>query len=250
MIKTIMSRGTVLVHFELPATASTNSVAVCGDFNQWSPAAHPLTRAEGGRFQANVELTAGRRWHFRYLLDGERWENDWAADDYVANVHGTEDSVVDLTDITGMPAAPADSPPDTLPDQDADPATIGPEATPEPVPTAAATATAAKPRKAAAKPRKTAASDVDPVAAPTSAPTRARKKLPDGGDGQAPTASGAVKPRRTTSASPARRRSTGAGATPPEAQPSNGTPSTTRRRKPPAAKPGSKTSSGGEETAE
>jgi hypothetical protein len=28
------------------------------------------------------------------LLDGERWENDWAADGYAPNNFGTEDSVV------------------------------------------------------------------------------------------------------------------------------------------------------------
>ena len=32
---------------------------------------------------------------FRYVLDGELWENDWAADDYLPNSHGADDSVVD-----------------------------------------------------------------------------------------------------------------------------------------------------------
>jgi hypothetical protein len=36
----------------------------------------------------------GRAYRFRYLLDGVRWENDWHADDYVLNVHGSHDSVV------------------------------------------------------------------------------------------------------------------------------------------------------------
>jgi hypothetical protein len=38
----------------------------------------------------------GRRYRFRYLLDGERWANDGAADDYVANDFGVDDSVIDL----------------------------------------------------------------------------------------------------------------------------------------------------------
>ena len=33
----------------------------------------------------------------RYLLDGQRWDNDWAADAYVRNDFGGDDSVVDLT---------------------------------------------------------------------------------------------------------------------------------------------------------
>ena len=52
-----------------------------------------------------MELAAGRRWRFRYLLDGARWENDWAADDYVANEFGGEDSVVELSAFQTPPPA-------------------------------------------------------------------------------------------------------------------------------------------------
>jgi 1,4-alpha-glucan branching enzyme len=88
---------TVLVTFELPAAVGAHEVHVCGDFNDWSPTAHPLTRLEDGRFRITLELPAGRRWHFRYLLDGHRWENDWAADDYEPNAFGGQDSILDLT---------------------------------------------------------------------------------------------------------------------------------------------------------
>ena len=44
-----------------------------------------------------VDLDAGRAYRFRYLLDGQRWDNDWAADAYVRNDFGGDDSVVDLT---------------------------------------------------------------------------------------------------------------------------------------------------------
>ena len=108
MIKTPVRDGTVLVTFELPVEVAATSVTVCGDFNDWSRSSHPLTRTDNG-FQADVELAAGQRWRFRYLLDGARWENDWAADDYIHNEFGGEDSVVDLTDISTPtpPAAPA-----------------------------------------------------------------------------------------------------------------------------------------------
>jgi hypothetical protein len=105
VIKSRLGDGAVLVGFELPAAVSAGTASVCGDFNDWSPLAHPLTLAADGTFFGFVELPAGRRWHFRYLLDGERWENDWAADDYVGNQHGGEDSVVDLTDVSSLPAA-------------------------------------------------------------------------------------------------------------------------------------------------
>jgi 1,4-alpha-glucan branching enzyme len=105
VIKSRLGDGVALVGFELPAAVSAGTASVCGDFNDWSPQAHPLTLAADGSFFGFVELPAGRRWQFRYLLDGERWENDWAADDYVGNGHGGEDSVVDLTDISSLPAA-------------------------------------------------------------------------------------------------------------------------------------------------
>jgi hypothetical protein len=44
-----------------------------------------------------VVLDAGRTYRFRYMLDGQRWDNDWAADAYVGNNFGGDDSVVDLT---------------------------------------------------------------------------------------------------------------------------------------------------------
>ena len=53
--------------------------------------------ADDDGFVARVLLEPGRQYRFRYLLDGERWENDWSADDYVDNELGGTDSVLDLT---------------------------------------------------------------------------------------------------------------------------------------------------------
>lgn len=111
MIKSRLGGDAVLVTFELPAAVAAASASVCGEFNGWSPTAHPLTRTDGGRLHTSVELAAGRRWRFRYLLDGQRWENDWAADDYVPNEHGGDDSVVDLTDLTALPVRATTPPP-------------------------------------------------------------------------------------------------------------------------------------------
>jgi hypothetical protein len=53
-----------------------------------------MKRTPDGGFTATVSLKPGSEYRFRYLLDGERWENDHAADRYVPNDHGSEDSVV------------------------------------------------------------------------------------------------------------------------------------------------------------
>jgi len=41
-----------------------------------------MKRTQEGAFEASVKLDAGKEFHFRYLLDGERWDNDWHADKY------------------------------------------------------------------------------------------------------------------------------------------------------------------------
>jgi len=66
--------------------------------------------AQGG-FSVTVDLDAGRAYRFRYLLDGQRWDNDWAADAYQHNDFGGDDSVVDLTALAdAVPSAARGTP--------------------------------------------------------------------------------------------------------------------------------------------
>jgi 1,4-alpha-glucan branching enzyme len=88
--------GTVTITFRVPSAANTKRINVVGDFNGWSNVADPMEGDDGG-FVARVSLPVGRTYRFRYLLDGQRWVNDWAADSYVANEFGGDDSVIDLT---------------------------------------------------------------------------------------------------------------------------------------------------------
>jgi len=85
-----------MITFELPPSTGAARACLCGDFNDWSPDAHPMQRTPDGGFRVCVPPAVGRRWRFRYLLDGDRWENDWGADDYEPNAFGGQDSVVDL----------------------------------------------------------------------------------------------------------------------------------------------------------
>lgn len=96
MIKRDPGQDVVRITFELPGSTGARTANLCGDFNDWSPSADPMTPLTDGGFRITVGLAAGRRWRFRYLLDGDRWENDWAADDYEPNAYGGQDSVVDL----------------------------------------------------------------------------------------------------------------------------------------------------------
>jgi Carbohydrate-binding module 48 (Isoamylase N-terminal domain) len=86
--------GTVDVVFTLPADVGADRVALCGDFNDWSPDAIGCARATDGTWQVTVALEPGRSYRYRYLLDGERWENGGQADRYEPNPYGGVDSVV------------------------------------------------------------------------------------------------------------------------------------------------------------
>jgi 1,4-alpha-glucan branching enzyme len=88
--------GTVMITFRVPCAADAERISVVGEFNGWSTVANPMERGEDG-FVARMSLPIGRVYRFRYLLDGWRWQNDWAADAYVDNEFGGDDSVIDLT---------------------------------------------------------------------------------------------------------------------------------------------------------
>ena len=97
MIKTRKGKGSASVTFTLDPSVGAQTAAVCGEWNDWSPGADVMHRDAEGGFSLTVALDAGRAYRFRYLLDDQRWENDWAADAYLPNSFGGDNSVVDLT---------------------------------------------------------------------------------------------------------------------------------------------------------
>lgn len=87
------------VTFRLPKEAlnGAKSVNLVGDFNNWSKEDTPMKPSKSGDYKALLTLEKGKSYQFRYLLDGETWENDWAADEYAPSpFQGVENSVVEL----------------------------------------------------------------------------------------------------------------------------------------------------------
>lgn len=84
------------VTFKAPAEVEARTAALCGEFNDWDASSHPMKRLKDGSFSLTLSLETGRPYRFRYLLDGERWENDWSADAYVPNEFESEDSIVEV----------------------------------------------------------------------------------------------------------------------------------------------------------
>jgi len=87
----------VLVTFRLPGYPWAKRVNLVGDFNDWDTRATPMEQdPEDYTWHVTLELEAGREYQFRYLIDGEEWQNDWHADKYVPNIYGSENSVIVL----------------------------------------------------------------------------------------------------------------------------------------------------------
>lgn len=97
--------GRMKVTFVLPPQPNANHVHLAGDFNDWQ-SSNPMKRQKDGSWRTTVELDAGREYHFRYLVDGDHWVNDEAADAYVPNPFGADNCVVRLE---SAPAAERES---------------------------------------------------------------------------------------------------------------------------------------------
>ena len=102
----VKSRKVAKVTFELyrneiPEEAEALSASLVGDFNDWDPAATPMSYSKKKRaFRATVDLEPGKAYQFRYFVDDQYWCNDWHADAYVPGGHGEDNGVVNA------PAAP------------------------------------------------------------------------------------------------------------------------------------------------
>lgn len=72
---------------------NVQSVAVVGDFNDWSHTAHVLVREDGDRWSVVVPLSAGE-YVFMFVVNGEQWVVPLVADDYVDDGFGQKNGVM------------------------------------------------------------------------------------------------------------------------------------------------------------
>ncbi|MEZ8823090.1 isoamylase early set domain-containing protein [Vibrio sp. 10N.261.55.A7] len=68
------------------------SISICGDFNEWQTTPMKLNRQKV--FTTKLRLPKESNFEFRYLINESQWENDPAADGYVGNSFGTDNSVL------------------------------------------------------------------------------------------------------------------------------------------------------------
>ncbi|MBM6550988.1 isoamylase early set domain-containing protein [Marinomonas ostreistagni] len=72
------------VKFALPAEQleGAKKVYLVGDFNGWDETATPMRKQKTGVFASTLNLDKDQHYQFRYLVDGQTWLNDEAADGY------------------------------------------------------------------------------------------------------------------------------------------------------------------------
>lgn len=74
---------------------NAQKVQVLGEFNDWDAKnAIEMKKYKNGTFKVVMDLPAHAEYQFKYLIDGEKWENDGEADKYVSNGIGAEENSV------------------------------------------------------------------------------------------------------------------------------------------------------------
>ncbi|MCQ2250623.1 MAG: isoamylase early set domain-containing protein [Bacteroidales bacterium] len=72
---------------------NAQKVTVAGEFNEWDKEATPMTKTLEG-FEVELSLENGKKYQFRYVLDGATWIND-PYRPTVDNGMGEQNSVLD-----------------------------------------------------------------------------------------------------------------------------------------------------------
>ncbi len=78
---------------------NVSSANLVGDFNDWSLADTPMLPLKNGDFKVTVELEPGTKYEFRYLLNDEKWYNEWEADEYILGDFGKDNCVIELPEV-------------------------------------------------------------------------------------------------------------------------------------------------------
>jgi 1,4-alpha-glucan branching enzyme len=74
---------------------AAKDVHLVGEFNDWEIGTTPMRKQKDGAFTVTVDLTTGREYQYRYLIDGDIWISDPEADKYAFSPFGDcENSVV------------------------------------------------------------------------------------------------------------------------------------------------------------
>lgn len=88
VVKQAVKEAVTFEYFDPSATV----VTLVGDFNRWDLKARPLKRDAGGLWKATVKLPPGL-YQYKFVINGERWEEDPLNLHRTINEHGTFNSI-------------------------------------------------------------------------------------------------------------------------------------------------------------
>ena len=74
-------------------------VALVAESNDWQPI-EMKKRRKDGVFYTKLRLPNDSQFQYRYLLNNQSWSNDTAADAYIPNEYGSENSVVNTSKVS------------------------------------------------------------------------------------------------------------------------------------------------------
>ena len=77
---------------------NAETVKILGDFNGWDKNVESMSRLKSGDFTQTLKFELGKEYQFRYLINGNIWENEQDADKTAPNgiVEGELNSVLSL----------------------------------------------------------------------------------------------------------------------------------------------------------
>ncbi|MHB9034055.1 MAG: isoamylase early set domain-containing protein [Anaerolineae bacterium] len=86
----------VIVTFRFPSDSYAEDVHLVGDFNNWDRSSLPFNccRNSESYWELSLELPAGQRYAYKYLVNRATWVLDSRADDYSVDAEGNTNSVV------------------------------------------------------------------------------------------------------------------------------------------------------------
>ncbi len=94
--KYLKSKPVCKVKFIAPTELAKEAkkIYLAGEFNGWKFEETIMRKQKNGSYATTIDLPVESEYQYRYVLDGERWENDYDADKYVPSEVGVENSVV------------------------------------------------------------------------------------------------------------------------------------------------------------
>ncbi|OQY40729.1 MAG: glycoside hydrolase [Spirochaetaceae bacterium 4572_7] len=78
------------------ACSDAETVTIVGDFNNWNRSETQLKKSKNGDFTVTMNLASGKDYQYRYLINDNKWINDWNADSYAPTEYDSENSVVSI----------------------------------------------------------------------------------------------------------------------------------------------------------